>query len=202
MSHPLKPSRENIRDFVLISLVSGAALAFHWGGLNLENMVSSVLIASFVVLTREAAMRMIVHWMDGYIDTRISIEGSAVTLAGAMIAVITGLGFILLFPLKTDLDMKKYEQWGKGIDSMWAKKKFWVHGVGVLSLVVAGYLSLGADLHGLSRVYGLFAVFQLMPFNYPDIPTGTLDGAHILRWSGWTWLIEMGLSLILVALTL
>lgn len=201
VSHPLKPELENLKQYLLISVVTGVAFTTYFADLTVRNVLIYVLVALLVVGTREAGIRTIVHWMDGYIETTLSTQGTVVTMFGAAISAITTFDFILLFPLFTDLDMEKFEQWGKSIDSMWAKRQFWVHGFGIFSMILAGYIANTAGFAQIAHAYALFSTFQLMPFDYPNIPTDALDGAYILRWSGWVWLIEMGLSLILIAIT-
>jgi hypothetical protein len=202
VNHPLKPELETLKHLALICLVAGIAYTTYFRSLSPRNLAYFFIIAVVVVATREAGMRLILHWMDGYMETRLSWEGTLMTMFGAAISAITPLGFILLFPLYSELDMKKYEQWGKNIDSMWAKKQFWVRGVGVLGMIFAGYSAYSLQVPELAHAYALFSAFQLMPFDYHAIPTDALDGAFILRWSGWVWMIEMGLALVLASLTL
>jgi hypothetical protein len=67
---------------------------------------------------------------------------------------------------------------------------------------------LALDLSELADVLAVFTAFQMAPLdpegNVSDIvvmPTGTLDGAYILRLSPWYWMILAGLSLVALATT-
>lgn len=109
---------------------------------------------------------------------------------------LTSLPIILLFPLFNDYDVESYEHWAKSIDAMWIKRKFWIASGGILSLFLGWGILWSTGLKTGAEIFSLFLVFQLLPFDYSQIPTGALDGSIIIRWSGFIWLVMMGLAIL------
>ncbi|MFB6203402.1 MAG: hypothetical protein ABEK01_02820 [Candidatus Nanohaloarchaea archaeon] len=201
MADPLIPDRQDIQDFLLISLVTGSAYATYFRTYSVEPIAVVLGLSAVVVATRELAVRLVAQWMDAYADLQVSVQGSALTIVGAILSILTNIPLILLFPLESSFRIEKYEHWAKDVDAVWAKREFWLRGTGVLALI-AGSLAAGTLDPRLSFMYASFAVFQMMPFDYSEIPTGALDGAYIMRWSGFTWLVLTGLSLVALGFSL
>ena len=195
------PDREDLYNFVLGSAVLAAAFAAFYGEFELNTAFFYISASAVVLATREFGVRAAANVLDGYVSLELSGEGSTTTLFGAIISVITGLPIILLFPVYSDVSRKKYEQWGRSIDVVWAAYKFKIARWGVVALL-AGFMIAGSfGFDRVAQMFALFAFFQMMPFDYSGIPTGPLDGAEILRWSGFWWLFLTGLSLLMIALT-
>jgi hypothetical protein len=116
-------------------------------------------------------------------------------------SVVTGLPLIFLFPVYSEVSRKKYEQWGRSVDVVWAQYKFEVARLAILSLFVGFLITVSIGLERVSQMFAIFTFFQLMPFDYRGIPTGPLDGAEILRWSGFYWLLFTGISVVMIAVT-
>ncbi|MFB6147844.1 MAG: hypothetical protein ABEJ66_03080, partial [Candidatus Nanohaloarchaea archaeon] len=90
----------------------------------------------------------------------------------------------------------------KSIDAIWMKRQFWIVFGGLVLLFLGWLATYSLGLEKLAAGFILFTLFQLFPFDYKDIPTGTLDGAYILRWGGFTWLVLTGLAIVGTVLTI
>lgn len=200
MRSPLHPTVEDVQAFIISSFViSICFMAFKSFGL--DSLPYVVLISSLTVFSREVGQRMVAQWMDAYIELEASMQGIGTSLFAAVIAFMTDLTPILLFPLTSSFSGKKYEHWGKSIDAIWAKRQYWLAVSGVITMFAMWYLAFVFDYMLLAELTSLFMFFQLMPFNHELIPTSMLDGAYILLWSGFTWLISMGVTVIMLVLT-
>ncbi len=195
------PDREDVYNFVLGTGVLAAAFAAFYGEFEVGGAVFYLSASATVLATREFGVRAAANVLDGYASLEVSSEGSTTTLFGAIISVITGLPVILLFPIYSEVSRKKYEQWGRSIDVVWAAYKFKIARWGVAALLLGFVLAGSFGLEKIAQMYALFAFFQMLPFDYSGIPTGPLDGAEILRWSGFWWLLFTGISLLMIALT-
>lgn len=193
---------DDIKNFLIGSSVVGVAFTAFTGLFTLENLLF-YMVAGLVVMTlREAGQRTVAHWMESYVDLRVSREGAMTTLLAAGFSVLSDFSLILLFPVYSDFSGERYEQWGKSTDAMWMKRQYWLASSGIIGLWVGYSVAMAFSLPQMAQAIALFTVFQLMPFDYKKIPTGELDGATILRWSGFIWLLMTGLTIVMVALTL
>lgn len=159
-------------------------------------------VAAAVVATREIGQRTVAEMEEAYVEVEISKEGASLTVFAAMLAYLMQTPIIALFPLTSSFSSKAYEQWGKTIDAVWMKRQFWIVLGGILALMLGWIVSLQLGLQMLAEGFILFTALQLLPFDYETIPTGALDGAYILRWSGFTWLVLMGISIAGAVVTL
>ena len=200
MRSPLHPTVEDLQAFTTSTLV--VAFCF-WAYKDLAYSSIPLLIAvsGLVILSREIGQRTIAQWMDAYIDLKTTLNGSATSLFGAFMSLITGLPIILLFPLTSSFSGKKYEHWGKSIDAIWAKRQYWLATSGLTTLFAAWMIAYHYSFQLFAELSALFLFFQLMPFDFELIPTGRLDGAYILLWSGFTWLVMMGTTIVMLTLT-
>ncbi|MFB6213128.1 MAG: hypothetical protein ABEJ07_00985 [Candidatus Nanohaloarchaea archaeon] len=194
-------SEEEVKNLAVAVLVVAAGLAAFSQTRDVVPALAWLGVSAAVILTREFGQRTVAEWIDAYIDVELSMEGASITVLAAMTAYLTSTPIVALLPLTSSFSGKSYEHWGKTIDAIWMKRQFWIVLGGIIALF-AGWLAtwqLGFDR--LATGYILFTLFQLLPFDYEDIPTGALDGAYILRWGGFTWLLLMGLSIIGAVLT-
>jgi hypothetical protein len=196
------PDEEDLKNFFIASLVTGLAFSAFYGSLDLRGGVFFTVVSAFILFVRELGIRAVIYKLDGYVDLKLSRQGASTTLVGAIAAVATSLPFILLFPITSEVSRKRYENWGKSIDVIWANYKFWIAFGGIAPLLLFSFVFLGAGFETVAQMFGLFTFFQMMPFDYSGIPTGKLDGADILRWSGFYWLAFTGLSIAVIALTI
>ncbi|MFB6204186.1 MAG: hypothetical protein ABEJ75_00915 [Candidatus Nanohaloarchaea archaeon] len=192
---------QDVKNFVIASVVLGAAFASFYHEYTVNAAIYYLGLGALVLLVREAGMRLIAQWMESYSDLSVSRQGAITTLFGAILAVLTGWPVLLLFPVYSNMSSKKYEQWGKSTDSVWMKRQFWFHLAAVVSLLIGWAVFYSYSLMGVAQAFALFAFFQAMPLDYSLIPSGDLDGAYILRWSGFIWLLTMGTSIIAVVLS-
>lgn len=200
MRSSLHPTVEDLQSFIAASLVTAVAF-LAYKSFSLNRLPYIILLAGLVVLSREIGQRMVAQWMDAYIDLEISFNGSATSLFAALMAFVTDLSIILLFPVTSSFSGKKYEHWGKSVDAIWAKRQYWLAVSGLTTLFAAWYFAYVFSFQLFAELASLFMFFQLMPFDYEAIPTSKLDGAYILLWSGFTWLIAMGTAVIMLVLT-
>ena len=200
MRSPLHPTVEDLQTFaVSTTVVAICFLAFKQFSYN--HIPYLLMLSGLVIFSRELGQRMVAKWMDAYIDLQYTVNGSATSVFGAFFAFITGLPIILLFPLTSSFSGKKYEHWGKSVDDIWAKRQYWLATAGITTLFTAWMFAYNFGYQLFAELAALFMFFQLMPFDYERIPTERLDGAYILLWSGFTWLIMMGTTLIMLTLT-
>lgn len=200
MRSPLHPTVEDLQAFLGSSAVIAVCFSV-FKNFGFQQFPYVFLISAAVVLSREIGQRMVAQWMDAYIDLEFSMNGSGTSLVAAGFAYLTDISLILLFPLTSGFSGKKYEHWGKSVDAIWAKRQYWLALSGLTTLFAGWYLSFILEYQLLAELASLFFFFQLMPFNYEMIPTSKLDGAYILLWSGFTWLITMAIAIITMVLT-
>lgn len=192
----------DVKNFLIGSAVAGVAFTAFTGVFTLKNLFY-YMVAGLVVMTlREAGQRTVAHWMESYVDLKVSKEGSMTTLLAAGFSIVSDFSLILLFPIYSDFSGERYEQWGKSIDAMWMKRQYWLSSAGIIGLWAGWAAAMAFSLPQMAQAISAFTVFQLMPFDYEKIPTDELDGATILRWSGFVWLLMTGLTIVMVALTL
>jgi len=196
------PGPEDIKNFLLAGIVTGMSFAAFFGSFDVFGVLRYTFLSFLVLLARETGVRMVVYKLDGYVDLLLSKEGASTSLVTAIGAAVTGLPLLALFPVETSVSRKAYENWGKSVDVIWARYEFYISAVAVLVPLITGFLTLGFGFDRLAHVSGLFCLFQMMPFDYRSIPTGKLDGADIIRWSGFYWLFLTGTSILLIALSL
>ncbi len=195
-----KPEEHELKNFLIATIAVTIALTAYQQTLELWQIGFLLITSLTVILTREIGQRIIAQWMDAYVEIETNQEGLSTTILGAIIAALTGLGVLLLFPIESKYSGHKYEHWGKSIDAIWAKRQYWLASGGIIALLLLTGILLALGFNAAANIAALFTFFQLMPFDYDKIPTGTLDGAYILRWSGFTWTGLIGLTIILIVL--
>jgi len=188
-------SIDEINNLVVAILVTAAAFTAFSRVLELQNAAFYLGIATLVLGAREFGQRTIAQWMEAQVDLNMSVQGAMLTVFGAILAVITNLPIIILFPISNSFSVESYEHWGKGIDAMWLKREAWITYGGIVALLIGGFTSMLLDIGRLQQAFFLFSIFQLMPFDNHGLPIGTLDGSYILKQNGYYWLIFMFLSL-------
>ncbi len=196
-----KPDSEEINYFVVALLATAAAYTTYSGTFTLENSLFFTAVAGLVLLTRELGQRTIAHFMKADTELHLSVKGSIVTIVGAVIAFLTQLPVILLFPVHNTFSVTSYEHWGREIDAMWSKREYQLVSGGILALLIGWFTSYILGYSTIAQAFALFALFQMLPFDYSKIPTGRLDGSIILRVNGFRWLIIFTAILIALALT-
>jgi len=196
------PDKQDFYNFVLATGVLSAAFAAFYGEFEFSSALFYISSSALVLGFREFGVRAAANLLDGYASLEISSEGSTTTLLGAIISVLTGLPIIMLFPVYSEVSRKRYEQWGRSVDVIWAQYKFEISRLAIVSLFAGFIVTSSFGFNKVSQMFALFAFFQMMPFDYRGIPTGPLDGAEILRWSGFYWLLFTGISLLMIALTI
>ncbi|MFB6241826.1 MAG: hypothetical protein ABEJ36_03430 [Candidatus Nanosalina sp.] len=197
------PDYNDVRNFVVGSVVVAIAFAAYYGDFaNLWSYSFYIPASALVLFSREVGIRAAVNVLDGYVDLELASDGATTTLFGSMLAVVSGLPIILLFPIYSSPSRVKYENWGKSVDVVWEHYKFWIAMLGIITLFTGFFTVYSMGYMILAQMYALFTLFQLMPFDYSGIPTGSLDGAEIMRWSGFYWLFFTGLFLVGLALAL
>ncbi|MFB6190830.1 MAG: hypothetical protein ABEJ64_00200 [Candidatus Nanohaloarchaea archaeon] len=194
-------SEEEVKSLAVAVLVVAAGLAAFSQTRDVLPALAWLGVSAAVILTREFGQRTVAEWIDAYIDVELSMEGASITVLAAMTAYLTSTPIVALFPLTSSFSGKSYEHWGKTIDAIWMKRQFWIVLGGITALFAGWLVTWQLGFERLATGYILFTLFQLLPFDYEDIPTGALDGAYILRWGGFTWLVLMGLSIIGAVLT-
>lgn len=194
-----QPSIEELNYFaVAVLIVAAGFIAFRRD--YSPGTIGYYLAAGFLVMFfREFGQRTIGQWMDAQVTLELSPEGAVLSVLVAIFAVLTNLPLILLVPVTNSFDVKSYEHWGKSIDAMWLKREYWLASGGILSLFLGWLIFFLLGMNGIAAAFSLFTIFQLLPLDYSGIPTGTLDGAYILKQSGFIWLVMFGVAIVSVA---
>lgn len=195
MAEPFRLSIDEINYLVVAILVTAAAFTAYSRVLTLGNGLFYLAVAATILSVREFGQRTIAHWMEAEVDLSLSMQGSVVTVVGALIAVITDLPFLLIFPVTNSFSVSSYEHWGKGIDAMWMKREAWITYGGVIALLIGGFTSAYLNASIVQDAFFAFLIFQLLPLDDHRFPTGALDGSYVLKQNGFYWLIFMFLSL-------
>lgn len=201
MESSFRPSVEELNSFLVASLVTAAALTAYTGRLTLANSVFYLAVGSGTLLLRELGQRVVAQWMDAYVDLELSLEGSAATVIAAGIAVVAGLPLLILLPVFNSFSGKRYEHWGKTITAVWSKRQYWIVSGGIVALLAGWATSYTYGWQKAAEAVILFTFFQLLPIRHPEFSSGDFDGFHVLRHSGFIWLLMMGFTLVAIAVT-
>lgn len=197
----LQVSESDVKNFLISGVVIGAAFS------AFKNVTESATLAAFLgfglvtVLAREIGQRVIGQWMDAQVDLEVSRNGSVTALVVGMFSYISSLDLIFLTPLYSMFSGESYEHWGKEIDAIWAKRQYWMVSSGITTLLVSWIVAYGLGIGELAEMISLFTFFQLLPLDAEKSICGKLDGAYIMLWSGFMWLIFTGLTVIAMILT-
>lgn len=202
MTDTVLPDREDVINFMAASALIGVAFTAFSGEFTFSNLSFFLLVGLILMFLREGGQRTVAHWMESYVDLKISREGAFVTLMAAVFSAVANVQLLLLFPVYSEFSGERYEQWGKEIDAMWMKRQYWLTSAGVIGLWLGWGLTYIWSLDKIGQAISIFTIFQLLPFDYENIPTGPLDGATILRWSGFAWLMMMGFSILMLVFSM
>lgn len=202
MAETAAPDQDDVINAAIASAIIGVAFTAFRGLFTLEAFAFYVVVGLILVILREGGQRTVAHWMDSYVDLKISREGSMLTLLAAGFSIVSNFQLIMLFPLFSDFSGKSYEQWGKEVDAMWMKRQYWLSSAGIIGLWLGWIVAYAVSMNRITEAIAMFTIFQLLPFDYEKIPTGSLDGATVLRWSGFVWLLMMGFSIIMLVLSI
>lgn len=202
MRSAIKPEISDLKALLVSIFITGIAFTAFYGDITIENTAIIMIFSSLIIISREIGQRITAEWMGAYVNLEKSIEGISTTLLFAIIALLSDSRLIALFPLQSSFEGHKYEHWGKSVDAIWMKRQYWLTSTGILAMLILGFLSWILNLTTLAQMTFLFALFQMLPFNHPLIPTGKLDGAYILMWSGFMWLLLTGTIIIMTGITI
>jgi len=192
----LNPSQKDIKNFLLSGLVVGAAYAAFKEVTSFQSILILLFFGLITVFSREIGQRIVGQWMDAQVDLEISMPGTTVTIIAAILSYISTLNLAFVVPVFSKFSGESYEQWGKSVDAIWAKRKYWIVSSGIATLLTAWIVSYSAGITQLAEMIALFTFFQLLPLDAEKGISGKLDGVHIILWSGFMWLIFMGLTII------
>lgn len=195
------PDAQDLKNLVIAGLITGILFASYFNAINSLTGIKIILLGFIVVLTREIGVRTVVNLMDGYVDLKISKEASTVSLLTGIVPILTSVPFILIFPFHSNAEKKKFEHWGRSVDVIWARYEFWISAVAIWALLIGYTTSLILGFDTLAHIYALFTFFQLLPLDTEEFDIGPLDGANIIRWSGYNWVLMMGLTMIALGIT-
>ncbi|MFB6158663.1 MAG: hypothetical protein ABEJ95_03295 [Candidatus Nanohalobium sp.] len=196
MVEALKPSKKDALNMLLAGLVVGTGFAAYRDVTSPGRFMAVTLLGPLAVFFRELGQRTVAHFMEADVHTELSTEGSVTTLLVAFLSYISVFSLALLIPVSSGYSNRSYENWGKGIDAIWAKREYWLAASGITTLLIAWLLSFIAGFQVLAEMTALFAFFQLLPLDEEKSFCGKLDGAYIILWSGFMWLIFTGLTII------
>ena len=201
MVEALHPEREDIQNFLLGSLIVGAAFSAYKQATAPKTVALFLLFGMITLFFREIGQRVVAHWMEADVHTELSREGSFMTILIAAFSYISVFSLAFLVPVSSGFSNNRYEHWGKGIDAIWAKRKYWLASSGITMLLLGWIAVYSLGLSNLAELVALFTFFQLLPLDDEKPVCGQLDGTHIIMWSGFMWLIFMGITVITMILS-
>jgi len=201
MRSGLNPTVEDFKNLFLGGLVVGAGFAGFKQFTSIKMLFLSLLFGILTVSFRELGQRVVGQWMDAQVDSKLSQNGAATTLIIGIFSYFSTLSLVFLTPVYSVFSGESYEHWGKSIDAIWSKRKYWMASSGILTLLIGWIAAYLLNINLLAEIISLFTFFQLLPLDSHKKICGKLDGAHIILWSGFTWLIFTGLTIIAIILS-
>lgn len=172
-------------------------------GLNLDlgfNGVLTAFITAFLAIgMREAGQRTVAHFIVADVDVNLSKPGTGTTFLGAVAGFFASFPFALIFPIYNSYSNKRYESWGKDIDVVWTKRRYWIASMGMIFMLLTAWIAYGLNAFNVSRGICIFVLFQLVPLKETRLIEGDLDGAHILIHSGFSWVGFIAFAILGVA---
>ncbi|QGA80559.1 hypothetical protein [Candidatus Nanohalobium constans] len=194
-------SAEDLRNILISGVVVGAAFAAYKTVTSPIPMLTLLFFGLITVSAREIGQRMVAQSMEAEVSSEVSRSGAVTTLVVAMLSYISSFSLVFLVPVFSSFSVESHQHWGKGIDAIWAKREYWLASAGITSLLVIWALAFLGDYNILAEMIALFTFFQLLPLDAEKGICGKLDGAYIMLWTGFTWLIFMGLTIIAMILS-
>ena len=201
MVEPLRPSENDLKNFLIGGATVGAAFAAYKQVADLPTFALFIVFGLTTLFFRELGQRIVAQWMESEVHTELSKEGAVTTVIVGLLSYISVFSLAFFVPVSSSFSAPSYEHWGKGIDAIWAKRQYWLASSGIVFLLVGWALVYSLGVSALAELIALFTFFQLLPLDKEKKITGKLDGAYILLWTGFTWLIFMGLTVIMMVLS-
>lgn len=201
MAEPLKPSKQEIKNFLIGGVTVGAAFAGYKQVYSLKTILVFLVFGLVTLFIRELGQRCVARWMEAEVDLEVSQAGASATIAVAMFSYISVFNLAFLVPVTSKFSVESHRHWGKSIDAIWAKREYWLASSGVLALLTGWTLIYSIGLGSLAELVSLFAFFQLLPLDHKWVPSGKLDGVYIILWTGFTWTILMSFTIIAMILS-
>ncbi len=201
MVKPLQPSRIDIQNFLLGGTAVGAAFSAFKNVTEPSTIILFVFFGLLTLFMRELGQRIVGHWMEAEVELELSRGGAVTTLFVALFSYISVFAIIFLTPVSSSYSAKSYEHWGKSIDAIWAKRQYWLASSGITMLLISWFFAYLMDFSHLAEMISLFTFFQLLPLDENKKICGKLDGAYILLWTGFMWLVFMGITVIAMILS-
>lgn len=201
MVQPLHPSKSDVKNFLVAGTAVGAAFSAYKQVTEPSTILIFVLFGFVTLFFRELGQRVVGHWMESEVDLEISKGGAFATIFVAIFSYISVFNLIFLTPVFSSFSAKSYEHWGKSIDAIWAKRQYWLAASGITVLLIGWLTAFSLGITHLAEMISLFTFFQLLPLDEEKKICGKLDGAYILLWTGFMWLIFMGVTIITMILT-
>lgn len=189
--------KKELKNYVLPVIIIGAALTAYFGDLGLRIVSIYLAIGLLAFSVREAGQRVIAQWMDAYVDTEISVNGSLLTLSVAFISSVTAISIALIIPVVNSYRVESHEHWGKSVDAMWSKRQYWIALGGIIALTTFSTVALSLGSTTMAQGLLVFTLSQMVPLR-DIVIEGSTDGTFILFHSGITWLIVTGLNIMLL----
>jgi hypothetical protein len=201
MVEPLQPTQEDIKNFLIGGTVVGAAFAAYKQVTEFQTLALFILFGLVTLAFRELGQRIVAQWMDSEVHTELSRGGAATTLVVGIFSYISTFNLAFMVPVFSSFSAPSYEHWGKSIDAIWAKRQYWLASSGITSLLIGWSLAYTLGVPSLAELISLFTFFQLFPLDEEKGITGDLDGAYIMLWTGFMWLVFVGLTIIAMVLS-
>ena len=189
--------RPSMQDVVVPLLVIAAAFIIYFEGYSLSTGVFLSGVAVLAFTAREIGQRTVAQWMDAYVETKLSREGSVLTLFVSFISVITALPVIWLLPSINSFSQEKHEHWGKSVDAMWSKREHWIALGGITTLTMVSIISYTFSQLQVVQAVTVYTLSQMVPLR-DIIIEGNTDGTYILFHSGFMWLTFTGFNIMLL----
>ncbi|MFB6100397.1 MAG: hypothetical protein ABEK16_03920 [Candidatus Nanohalobium sp.] len=201
MVEALRPGKEDIQNFLIGGVTVGAAFSAYKQVTAPKTFAVFILFGLITLFFRELGQRVVAHWMEADVSSELSREGAVATILVAAFSYVSVFNLAFLVPVFSEYSNKRYEHWGKGIDAIWAKREYWLAASGITTLLLGWFTVYSLGFQNLAELTALFTFFQLLPLDEEKPLCGQLDGAYIIMWTGFMWLIFMGTTIIAMILS-
>lgn len=195
-------SNGEVRNFLLAALVMTLAFTAFFKEYEAGRILFFGTVSLLILGVRELAHRTIAYFMTAYVELEFSTMGALLSIMAAIGAVGLDLPLIILLPVSSSFSNVRYESWGYEIDVVWSKREYWFAAFGILALTLLTVVTWMLGYTRISLSTALFTLYQLLPLKETNLIEGSLDGAYILLYSGFVWLLFVGVAVVGIAVSL
>ncbi|WP_414836921.1 hypothetical protein [Candidatus Nanohalococcus occultus] len=197
-----EPDKQDLTNLTAGLFALTAAFIGLQGSFNFSSVTNGFLAGFLALGARELGQRSVAQQIRAKVDVKLSKPGLALTLLGAVAGFFSSYPLALIFPLFNSYSNDRYESWGRDIDVVWTKRRYWIASMGMIAMLSTAFITYSLGAFMISKSISLFVLFQLIPLKETPLIDGDLDGAHILIHSGFAWVGFIAFGILGLALPL